>query len=336
VNSAASAVVAVGLAMRDQPRPRGSETGNGYRSYYGQPVLKEPVWTPEIPLYFSTGGLGGASAVLAYLAGLRGNRELARNSWAIAAIDVGISPALLISDLGRPSRFFNMLRVFKVTSPMSVGSWLLSASGVATGISAANAWTGAFPRAARFARPAAAALGLPLSTYTAALIANTAIPVWHEARAEMPFAFAGTAAASAGAVATAVTPVRRAAPARRTAIWGTAVELAVTELMQRRLGDLGEPYHQGRAGRFTKLGLGLGAAGAALLAARGSRSRAAAVAGSALVAGGSLAERWSTFRAGFQSAADPKYVVGQQRRRIERGKPRGRAVRTAPRAPAAS
>jgi len=300
---------------------------DGYRSYYGQPVLKEPVWTPEIPFYFSTGGLGGASATLAYLAGLRGNRELARNAWAIAAIDVAVSPALLISDLGRPSRFLNMLRMFKVTSPMSVGSWLLSASGAATGIAAANAWAGAFPRAARFARPAAAALGLPLSTYTAALVANTAIPVWHEARAEMPFAFAGAAAASAGAAATAVTPVARAAPARRVAIWGTAVELAVTELMQRRLGDLGEPYRQDRAGQFSKLGLALGAGGATLLAARASRSRAAAVAGAMLVVGGSLAERWSTFRAGFQSAANPKYVVGQQRRRIERGRPRGRAVR---------
>src|SRR5204863_488462 len=83
------------------------------------------------PFYFTTGGLGGASAALAYLVGLRGNRELARNAWAIAAIDVGISPALLISDLGKPSRFLNMLRMFKVTSPMSVGTWLLSASGAA-------------------------------------------------------------------------------------------------------------------------------------------------------------------------------------------------------------
>src|SRR5204862_495609 len=106
-----------------------------------------------IPFYFATGGLGGAAAPLAYLAGLRGNRELARNAWAIAAIDVAVSPALLISDLGRPSRFLNMLRMFKVTSPMSVGSWLLSASGAATGIAAANAWAGAFPRAARFPPP---------------------------------------------------------------------------------------------------------------------------------------------------------------------------------------
>jgi hypothetical protein len=303
-----------------------------YRSYYGQPVLKEPVWTSEIPLYFFTGGLAGASASLAYLADLRGNRELARNAWGVAATAVSVSPALLISDLGRPARFLNMLRMFKVTSPMSVGSWILSASVATTTLAAANAWTGAFPRSSRVARPAAATLGLPLSTYTAALVANTAIPLWHEAARMLPFGFAGGAAASAGAAAVAVTPPRRAAPARRLAIGGAAVEVVATELMTRRLGELGEPYRRGRAGRLAKLAVGLSAVGAGLLAARGARSRPAAMTGSALLLGGGLAQRWSVFRAGFQSASDPKYVVGQQRRRIERGEARGHAVRQEPRA----
>jgi DMSO reductase anchor subunit len=305
---------------------------NGYRSYYGQPVLKEPVWTPEIPVYLFTGGIAGASAGLAYLAGLRRNRELARRSWAVSLAAVSVSPALLVSDLGKPSRFLNMLRMLKVTSPMSLGSWNLSASGIATGIAAANALTGAFPGSARVARPTAAALGRPLSTYTAALLANTAIPVWHEARNLLPFGFAGGAAASAGAAACALTPPRRAAPARRLAIVGAAAEVAATELMTRRLGELGEPYRRGLAGKLAKLAVGLSVAGAGVLAARGSRSRPAAVAGSMLLLGGALAERWSVFRAGFQSAADPKYAVGQQRRRIERGEPRGRAVRRKARA----
>jgi hypothetical protein len=319
---------------REAEEAAGSDA-NGYRSYYGQPVLKEPVWTPEIPLYFFTGGLAGASAGLAYLADLRRNRDLARRSWAIALGAVSVSPALLVSDLGVPTRFLNMLRMFKVTSPMSVGSWILSASGLATGIAAANALTGAFPRSSRLARPAAAALGLPLSTYTAALLANTAIPVWHEARATLPFGFAGGAAASAGAAAVALTPPRRAAPARRVAVAGAVTEIAASELMVRRLSDLGEPYRKGSAGRLFKLALGLSAAGGGLIAARGARSRAAAIGGGALVGAGALAERWSIYRAGFQSAADPKYVVGQQRRRIGRGEPRGRAVRKTPRAAAA-
>ena len=98
------------------------------RSYHGQPVLKQPVWTWEIPLYFFTGGAAGASAGLAYLGELSGNDELARRAWAVALAGLTVSPALLISDLGRPPRFLNMLRMFKVTSPMSVGTWVLSAA----------------------------------------------------------------------------------------------------------------------------------------------------------------------------------------------------------------
>ena len=102
-------------------------------SYYGRPVLKEPVWQPEIPWYFFTGGLAGASSVLELVARLAGNEPLARRSLYVGAAADIVSPALLISDLGRPERFLNMFRVFKVTSPMSVGSWILGVSGGASG-----------------------------------------------------------------------------------------------------------------------------------------------------------------------------------------------------------
>src|SRR4051812_29262984 len=162
-------------------------------SYYGQPVIKEPIWTWEIPCYFFAGGLAGASATMAYLAELRGERDLARRTWATALVAVTASPVLLTMDLGKPSRFVNMFRVLKVTSPISIGSWILAASGLATAVSTAHAWTGLFPRASCTARPAAALLGLPLSTYTAALAANTAVPVWHEARPTLAFVFASGA-----------------------------------------------------------------------------------------------------------------------------------------------
>ena len=300
-------------------------SGVEVRSYHGQPVLKEPVWTWEIPCYFFTGGLGGASAGLAYLSGLRGNRELSRRAWAAALAGVGMSPMLLISDLGKPARFLNMLRMFKVTSPMSVGSWILSASGAATSIATLNAWTGLFPRAARIARPAAAAFGLPLSTYTAALVANTAVPVWHEARGPLSAAFAAGAASSAGAVATAVTPPRSGGPARRIAVGGAVAELVAVQLMEHRLNGLGEPYHEGQPGMFARASKALTAAGAGLIATRAARSRAAAVAGGALLAAGAFAERWAVYKAGFESASDPKFTVAPQRQRIDAGEARGAA-----------
>ncbi|HEV8462923.1 MAG TPA: NrfD/PsrC family molybdoenzyme membrane anchor subunit, partial [Gaiellaceae bacterium] len=101
-------------------------------SYYGRPIVKEPVWKPEIPLYLFTGGIAGASSVLHGVARLTGDERLAKTSLYVGAVADAVSPLLLVSDLGRPERFLNMLRVFKVTSPMSVGSWILFVSGGAS------------------------------------------------------------------------------------------------------------------------------------------------------------------------------------------------------------
>jgi len=305
----------------------GTVPEGGVTSYHGQPVLKEPVWTWEIPFYFYTGGVAGASAGLAYLAQLRGNDELGRRAWAAAGGGIVVSPALLISDLGKPMRFVNMLRMFKVTSPMSVGSWLLSASGASTTVAVANAWTGRFARLAKVARPAAAVFGLPLSTYTAALLANTAVPAWHEARRELALVFGSGAALSAGAAATALTPPRDAAPARRLALAGALLEVATKELMERRLGYHGEPYKHGQAAIFGKTAQACIALGAVLAAGPAKRSQGAATAAGALLSAGALSARWSVFRAGFQSVADPKYVVGPQRAAIQRGERKGAARR---------
>ena len=173
-----------------------------------------------------------------------------------------------------------------------------------------NAWTGLFPRSARVARPAAALLGLPLSTYTAALIANTAVPVWHESHRLLPFVDGSGAAQTAAAAAVAMTPLEHAAPARRLAIAGALIEVGVKEAMHHQLGDVGEPYKHGAGALFGHISRACNLAGAALLYRRGSRSRAAAVGAGALLCAGSLSARWSTYKAGFQSASDPKYVVG--------------------------
>ncbi len=288
-------------------------------SPYGRAIIKEPVWTPEIPLYFYTGGLAGASAGLALLSDLGGEHAVARRAWLTALAAGTASPALLISDLGVPARFLSMLRMFKVTSPMSVGSWILAAFGTATAPATLHALTGGrLGAAGRAAQVASAALGMPLASYTAALIANTAVPVWHHARYELPFVFTAGAAASAGAAAVALAPVDQAGAARRLAIGGGAIEIGLTLAMERRLQrvGVGAPYHEGAAGRLAKLATGLTAAGAAVLAARGRRSRAAAIAGAAFITGGAIAERWAVFRAGFQSAARPQDTVDPQRERL--------------------
>ncbi|MFL5953382.1 MAG: NrfD/PsrC family molybdoenzyme membrane anchor subunit [Gaiellaceae bacterium] len=285
-------------------------------SYYGRPIVKEPTWQPEIPFYLFTGGLAGASGVLHGLARVAGNERLAKSALYIGAAAELVSPPLLISDLGRPERFLNMLRVFKVTSPMSVGSWILAVSGGATNTAAALELLGILRPLRAVAELVSVVSGPPLATYTGALLANTAIPVWSEARDELPWLFGASAAASAGAAAAICTPTGAAGPARRAAVAGVATELGLFQAMERRLGFVGEVYHQGEAGTFAKASKICAAAGAGLLAWRGKRSRAAAVAGGTLVLAGEVALRWSVFKAGFQSARDPRYTVLPQRERL--------------------
>jgi hypothetical protein len=284
-------------------------------SYYGRPILKPPEWTPEIAWYLFAGGLAGGSAPLAYLAGRAGHRELARAAWLASFAGITASPPLLIKDLGRPERFLNMLRVFKVTSPMSVGSWILAGSGAAISAATFHELTGRLPRLARPARPAAAALGSGLCTYTAALVANTAVPVWHEARRELPFVFAGSSLASAGAAAAILTPVAGAAPARRLVVGGVLLETAAVRAMERRLGDLGAPYRSGRPQRYAQAAKALGAAGGLLTGYGGRRRRSLAAAGGALTLAGAIAQRFAVFSVGRPSATDPRYVVEPQRAR---------------------
>ena len=294
-------------------------------SYYGQPVLKEPVWTPEIGVYLFTGGLAGASAMLAAAARAQGNHALARRALFTAFAGVSVSPVLLIKDLGVPRRFYNMLRVFKPTSPMSVGSWILSAAGTAVGAATACEVLGILPRVQRAAEVGGALLGAPLATYTAVLLSDTAVPAWHEARQELPFVFAGSSLASAGAAACLLTPTRDAAMARTLTVAGAALELAAVETLQRRLpSDVAEPYETGGPGRFGRAAKLL-TAGGALGVAVGGRRRAVASLGGLAVLAGAMCERWSVFTAGSASALDPRYTVGPQRRRMaERGHRSGR------------
>jgi hypothetical protein len=286
-------------------------------SYYGRPILKAPVWKPYIPIYFFTGGLAGASSTLALAAQVAGNRRLRRSALVVSAAGDAVSGPLLVVDLGRPGRFLNMLRVIKPTSPMSVGSWLLAAFAPASFGATASDLTGRLPRLGRAAAAGAGVLGPAIATYTAVLVADTAIPAWHDAHRQLPYLFAGSAMASAAGAAIAFTPVEAAGPGRRLAVLGAALEVAASRRMHHRLGAVAGPYEHGHAGRLGRGAEACTAAGALLVLAAG-RRRPAAVAAGALLCTGSLLTRLSVFRAGFESAADPAATVGPQRLRRPR------------------
>ncbi len=288
-----------------------------FTSYYGAPILKAPTWEAlDVAGYLFLGGLAGASSGLAAGAGLSRRPGLARVSRLGAAGAITVSLVALVHDLGRPLRFYNMLRIAKVTSPMSMGSWLLSGYAPLALASAASDVTGIAPVLGQAAGIGAAALGTGVATYTAALVADTATPAWHDAHRHLPFLFAGSATAAAGGLGLLAAPLAESGPARRAAVGGAAVELAVTEHLKQTIGLSAEAYERGKAGRLMKAAEVLTGAGAAL-AAVSSRSRLLSrVAGASLVAG-SVATRFGIFEAGVESARDPRYVVVPQRERLE-------------------
>ena len=284
------------------------------RSYYGLPILNQPVWEWPIPVYFFTGGTAGAAAVMAAVGATKGDRAVVRHGRLTAVGGVMLSLPLLVKDLGRPARFMNMLRVFKPTSPMSVGSWLVGAFVVAAAASAAAELSGRYRLLGDAAGYAAGLLGLGMSTYTAVLLADTAVPVWHEARVALPFEFSGSSAAAAGGLAMITLGSERSSAVRRFAALGAAMELTAAKVSHRRLGPLSSAYREGTAGRIEIAGsvLALGG-GITALAAGG--SRAARIAAGTMLLGGALSKRWAVFEAGKRSAADPSHTVAPQRRR---------------------
>jgi polysulfide reductase-like protein len=284
-------------------------------SYYGRPILKEPTWKqPDVPLYLYLGGVAGVSAVLAEGAAATGRPALQRVSRLAAAGGAALGTVALVHDLGRPERFLNMLRVFKPTSPLSVGSWILAPfSGLAAGAVLCDL-TGLLPRVGRLAGMGAGMLGPALATYTGALVSNTAVPAWHEGFREMPFLFAGSASTAAAGIALMGTPPAQAGPARRLALIGTGIEIGAAEMLLHRVGMVGEPYREGRPGAFMKTArnLTIAAVGAATL---GRRSRTVSVLAGATLQAASVLTRFGVFQAGLASARDPKYTVIPQRER---------------------
>lgn len=291
-------------------------------SYYGRPVLKRPRWkSPEMPAYLYFGGLSGASATMAALADLTGRRRLAMTGKIGAASAAIAGSGLLIAELGRPERFLNMLRVFKPTSPMSMGSWLLAAHGGLTTASAASAVTGIARPIGATAGAVAGVTGPLLATYTGVLIADTAVPAWHEGYRHLPVVFAGSALASAGSLGMIATARAEAGPARRMALLGAGLESIAVTALERGIGMpeepelVSEPYRIGKAGALLRIGRLLTAAGAGgtLLAGR---SRTAAVLAGLSLTGGAVCTRFGVYHAGITSAEDPKYTIVPQRARL--------------------
>ena len=300
-----------------------------FTSYYGRPVVKASPWEHDIPAYLFMGGIAAGSSLLAAGADVTGRPVMRRSGRLAALVALTLSMLALVKDLGRPERFHHMLRVAKPTSPMSVGTWLLTAYGPFAGMAAAAELLPIRLRktlpgrliglGARPSGLVAAAVAPTIASYTAVLLSDTATPTWHDAHRHLPFVFVGSAAAASGGLAMLAAPVRETGPARRLAVGGALLELAVERRMEAAMGLTAEPLHQGHAGRLMRASSVLTVAGAAGAVLLGGRSRAAAAVSGLALLGGSACLRFGVFEAGQNSARDPKYTVVPQRDRIDRG-----------------
>lgn len=289
-------------------------------TYYDRPVLKAPVWSWEIPLYYYVGGAAGASLVIGAASQLDGSGELdrlvKRCHWA-GIIGSSVAAYLLISDLGRPERFLNMLRVFRPTSPMNMGAWILSGA-APTAITAGmflpcSGWLRAVGEAFGLA---SGIFGLGLATYTGVLVSNTAVPVWQQSRRILPILFGASAMASAGSIFDMLLENPR--ERRVTYTFGTVgriAELTSAIVMERnaaKIPAVARPLKSGFSGLLWKAATVL--TGASLvISLLPNRTRKKRVIAGVLGTAGSLALRYAVHQAGVASARDPRATFHQQR-----------------------
>jgi hypothetical protein len=300
-----------------------------FTSYYGRPVVKPAPWGHEVAAYLFLGGVAGGSGLLAAGAQLTGRAKLRRNARLSALVAVMLGALALVKDLGRPERFVNMMRTIKLTSPMSLGSWILSAFSTGIGVAAASEvdrMTGErLPlgplrpvlRAVEGSAGLEAALfAAPLAVYTAVLLADTATPTWNAAHEDLPFVFVSSASLAASGLAMITTPVAEAGPARTLAVLGVVGDLVATKLMERRMDPVAaEPLHHGSPGRMLQWSERLVIAGGLGTLLGGRHRGVAAASGLALMAASALT-RFGVFEAGKESARDPRYTIEPQKRRL--------------------
>lgn len=291
----------------------------GSRTYYDRPVIKEPVWLWFVPGYFFAGGAAGAAQVLGATAqsvdreGLRG--LIKRCRW-IATVSLVAGSAFLVADLGRPERFINMLRVFRPTSAMNMGSWILATSGPLAGASALLADAeGAFGSLGDLAGLAAGPAGLPLSAYTAVLISDTAVPIWQQTRRALPALFAASSMASATSLLqTMDLDEAEERIVKRLGLMSKGAELVAAtavDVAAGRVERVAKPLKEGVSGSLWTAAKALIASSLAL--SLFGRGKVAKRTGGVFGIAGSLAVRFALHHAGKASARDPKATFELQR-----------------------
>lgn len=278
-------------------------------TYYGLPVVKAPPWLGYVPAYFYAGGVAGAAATLGgalQVLGGRDQRRLVMRCRWVALAGVSSGALFLVLDLGLPWAWYRMLRVFRPTSALNMGAWIIGAGLLSSGASVA-----ARGRLAPLGEAAGIVAGLNgplLATYTATVLTTTAIPAWAGAARSMPLLFGASSVSSAMGL---LALLGDDAVVHRLLGPSTAIEIAASGLVRAELGGgaVGEPLRRGRSGRLWRAAQLLGAG--ALAASLVDTPRARRVAGGLATAAG-LVLRFAVLRIGEASARDPQATLGRR------------------------
>ncbi len=313
-------IVSTGAGVRAAGGPLPLNTSEALLGdgYYGQPIIKPPVWEWMIAVYFFVGGVAGMSGLIAAATLIRDQFQLTRIAMWAAGIGAILSPILLTLDLGRPRRFMYMLRVFKYQSPMSVGSWIVAGFGAfaVPGLVFSewhwhNLQNGNVIQVvhvlATVAIIGSGLIGIFLATYTGALIAATAVPAWNVHRVLLPFHFgmAGLGSAAALPLLAGISSRALLAILLFTAAAETVVQLTL-ELGKH--GDVDRPLREGSSGWTLRSGEVLAGPVSLILAALGITTAAAIS-----FLAGALIARFGWLNAGRASACVPQSVLASQR-----------------------
>jgi hypothetical protein len=304
-----------GIVPASGPFPRPASAS----SYHGNPVLKPPTWTWQIPLYFFAGGVAGVSAVIALVAHAIGNPALLRAELWVALAGALISPPLLIADLGRPARFLNMLRVFKVQSAMSLGAWTLVGFSSATGLAVichevvlAGYGIGFLVPIEWLTEILAAFTGLVLASYTSVLLCVSAIPVWSENRKLVPAVFLTGALGSAAAIAELLGFIIPATQFIGTV--ASTVEIVIALVIEFRGRYVDRPLRDGAVGWLTRAGAILAGPTSLLVRTFWSHNGEARQIAAFCFLAGALIARYAWIAAGSVSSRDPQALFRAQLR----------------------
>ena len=297
------------------------------KNYYGIPPIKHAHWTWQIPLYFWIGGLGAGVQLFSTLAKLLGHEDkaLTRTSRYTVLATMVLSPVLLIWDLGRPERFYNMLRILKLRSPMSTQSWSLMVFGSFGGLLATwqAADDGLLGRGkiaglvkALIPEKLVSLLALPFGLYvgsnTGTLIAATSVPIWARNWMFMGPTFLASGLSTALSWLSLVLHLTRSGEAKTLDVLHRAekativIEAILIALSLGRMSKWSKPLFSKTVAPLFVGGTLIGGIAAPFALLSGEETRNKSILSAVLALAGGLAFRFALIRAGRISADDPE------------------------------